>query len=251
MTKHTLILLALFLSLLGCDMAKPTDSETFATDATFAADGDAWSGDPVRVDPGVARRDEGFEPDLLPAEWINHEIGVHGDHIEYIHDVLNATDIIPAVARTIIVGPLRLNHQSPDWDVEAVSRSNLIAVTASAFASMDLSRFVPTGATITLVRAMIFSGSGARAPGSRWSMRLDTMTPNYTTPAIGAVTLVASDEDDGTLSSQLLTTGAISLAMSAGDHVILSFKAPTPVVNPTDQVQSIEITFTDPGPRNF
>jgi len=88
-------------------MAKPSTDPTFATDATYTLDGDAWSGANTKVAPGAARRAEGWEPDLLPAEWLNHEMNSHGEHISYIEDVLEATDTIPLVTRTLII-PLGL-----------------------------------------------------------------------------------------------------------------------------------------------
>ena len=62
----------------------PVDSPLFATAGTFPLDGDDWEGDPVRVDPSAPRRAEGFEPDTLPAEWLNHMLGTHGDWLDYL-----------------------------------------------------------------------------------------------------------------------------------------------------------------------
>ena len=64
-------------------MTIPATSPLFATVGTYPIDGDAWEGDPVRVDPGASRRAEGWEPDTFPAEWANFMTGLHGDWIEH------------------------------------------------------------------------------------------------------------------------------------------------------------------------
>jgi len=74
-------------------MARPTDGPLFATDTNFAADGDPWSSTPTRVDPGASRTAEGYEPgNLLPAQWLNHRLGVQGDWASYFSTVIDADD---------------------------------------------------------------------------------------------------------------------------------------------------------------
>ncbi len=60
-------------------MPAPVTSPLFASATLYTADGDAWAGDPTKVDPGAPIRAEGFEPGTLPAEWLNFMIGNHGD----------------------------------------------------------------------------------------------------------------------------------------------------------------------------
>jgi len=64
----------------------PEVSPLFATLGTYPADGDPWEGLPVRVDPGSTRRAEGYEPDSLPAAWLNHAIGTQGDWLDYLRE---------------------------------------------------------------------------------------------------------------------------------------------------------------------
>lgn len=61
-----------------------TDPTQWATDEDYSAPGQAWNGEPTKVDPGSARRAIGYEPSQRPpAEWINYQLRACGEWATY------------------------------------------------------------------------------------------------------------------------------------------------------------------------
>jgi hypothetical protein len=238
-------------------MAKPTDSELFATDATFAADGDAWSGDAVRVDPGASRRAEGFEPDLLPAEWINHVLGVHGDHLGYIHDVLEGTDTTPAATRTLCLSATHLQPSvvtSLNWTEGPSAGAWLSAAsTTNHWVSLHLNSVLPQGAIVTRVRAIVLPGAARATQADRMFLEIDRIDYDFGA-STDSRTIVFSGTpswDDGTATQQTISTGTISVTLddkATEAHRLQVYSGATAA---QDEVIGVEIQYTDPGPRNF
>lgn len=79
-------------------MAAPGVAPDFATVTNYPADGDPWAGDPTKVDPSSPRRAEGFEPDSLPAEWINYMLNNHGAWLSYLASLRGGTSAIDLTA---------------------------------------------------------------------------------------------------------------------------------------------------------
>lgn len=236
-------------------MAKPSDSELFATDATFAADGDAWSGDPTRLDAGAARRAEGFEPDTLPAEWVNHQLGVLGDHVDYIHNVLDATDIIPAVDRVVVINASDFQlagAAGADWDAAQGTTGVSTSIADVGLAHLDLRAYVPHGAIVKRVKILVDPGIGRATVGNRISLQMQTRTLDFSTPAAGAssadFTLV---RDDGTAGLQVLDSGAFTTTIDSVKTHEITVTAGNDAATNNDVFYGVELTFTDPGPRNF
>lgn len=68
--------------------AQPLDLLPFATDPTYPAGSEAWSGLARRVAPSSGEAAAGLVPgDLVPAEWINHFLGVLSEHVQALADV--------------------------------------------------------------------------------------------------------------------------------------------------------------------
>ena len=234
-------------------MAKPTDSELFATDATYALDGDSWSGDPVRVDPGAARRAEGFEPDLLPAEWANHVLGVHGDHLDYLNGIVEAdgTETIPTVSRSIVLGAIDMRMagiSSMGWSMTGLLE--LWSYTNSSYAMANLRSYLPHSGTLTRIEALVTPGS-SRTGTNRVSIQVDKKTPNFSIPGFTSSALVSPVYDDGTALIQTIDSGALAVSISSLVELVLGIKAGHDAVTNRDVLHAVQITFTDPGPRNF
>lgn len=69
-------------------MGHPQGSAEWATNPTFASPGDAWDGDPTKVDPPAGKTAEGWEPtEEPPAEFLNswqNKVGLLTDYLRLI-----------------------------------------------------------------------------------------------------------------------------------------------------------------------
>jgi hypothetical protein len=145
-------------------MPAPATSPLFATDATYTADGDTWSGDPTKVDPGATRRAEGYEPDTLPAEWLNFQIGLHGDWIKWHDDELLASG-----SRTIRFSAftgygVNSTGASPAFKSQVQSSGlteGFYLVSAINFAQwiLPISDLLPDGSEVLTVTALVQPGA--------------------------------------------------------------------------------------------
>jgi hypothetical protein len=239
-------------------MPAPTDDPLFATDATYAADGDDWSGDPPRVDPGAPIRAEGFEPGQLPAEWLNHVLGVHGDWIDWLEDerarlagyiggATGADEWAYPSGRSRTVKISAGAWQQGAWTRSGGGASvplRLVSPSAFAVVALDLSAYLPSGATLTEVRAWV--------------------KPDIAQTGSDRMTLGIYKADGSPVSSSTTIGTAQSTASSVNWHEI-SVSGLSEVVdrssrsylleifggnNSSDEVGPVTVYFTDPGPRN-
>jgi len=234
-------------------MAEPTSDPTFATDALYATDGDSWQTTAPRVDPGAPRLAEGFEPDTLPAQWLNWILGVHGDHIQYLDDVVAGLDEITTVSRTIVISGTDFQlagTSGQDWsDLQAGTAWSL---QNSALATLDLRKYIRHGAVITSIKALVDPGA-ARAGANRMHLRLQRRTPTFggTPTAPAAADDVAATYDDTTAALQTIDATGLSITMDSTIERILTVGGGNDAGTNNDQLHAVEIQFDDPGPRNF
>ena len=243
------ILLAAILTSGECeppDMPQPTDPVEFATDTNYAADGDAWSGTPTRVDPGAPRRAEGYEPDVLGAQHLNHQLGVIGDHVSYHFNVLNAADILPAVTRVRNIAAINAQMDNSGgvitWTINA--NQGLAADAANASAYIDLNELLPDGAEVTRIRVACTPDSGASQPG----FRLNTFAIDMDAPSIGTVSFGTLFQATTSGVFQVVDSGAVSFTIDKGGLVTtLELIAD----DAGDDFWVVEVSYVDPGPRNL
>lgn len=106
---------------------------------------------------------------------------------------------------------------------------------------------IPSGCTLTQVRALV-------DPGNALTMTLQLIrtTTNFTTPLASVTTVLETVNSDGTTALQLLDTGPISYSVT---HTTRDFMARVTATSNggsvIDLCYGIEITYDDPGPRNF
>ncbi len=240
-------------------MPAPVVLPGFSTDALYAADGDAWSGTPPRVDPGVPIRAEGFEPGVLPAEWLNFVIGNHGDWATwleaerlrlagYIGGAAGAGEwAYPAGRARVRMIPLA--HAQPnddaDWAWSVVgSGGDPYWLKTGVVGRLRAALIVPNGAIITRVAAIVLPFSAANS--IRVNLRSRIWSAGY-----------------GTLTSA--THAGTAGTGGATRHVIEAIPGTPPTIqNSTDeyhveivstvtgdQVEGLFVEYTDPGPRNY
>lgn len=234
-------------------MAAPADPR-FATDTLFAADGDTWSGDPTKADPGSARRLEGFEPTTLPAEWLNWQLNLLGAWAFYIGE---------SAARTIRLSPWRAFpaansiSAAPTWILKVISTpltegQNLATGANYARLVLPLSDILPDGSVVSWVRAAVKPGAARATPADR--VLLHRIRHTVTWPVLGvAVTPVTSafvssaeTYDDGTTDAQTIEhPAAITIDRNTyQDSIILT--AGNDAGTNRDLVYGWEINYTGP-----
>lgn len=250
-------------------MPAPSDAAEFATDATYAADGDDWSGGPPRVDPGAAVRAEGFEPGKLPIEWLNHVLGVHGDWAawleserlrlaEYIGGAAGTDEWAYEAAKTrtkiFAYADLLLSTDSgaPCWDVAdggvngPTVKPRTTTPRASAWASIKL----PTGVTITAVRVLI-GQVGGLASGNQWEATLEKQVNWDFVPANapGRSILGSATESGMTAGAVVIAWTGLSEVVDNSDTTYHVHVFGPAVIGAADTLYGVEVTYSEPGPR--
>jgi hypothetical protein len=242
-------------------MAKPTEIVTWATDATYTVDGDAWGGDSTKVDPGATRRAEGAEPDVFPAEWLNYHLNALGLHNAYVHGVFEETESIPAATKTLVISaasftPDRVSG-SDNW--RSTGQSGLIsnATNAPNWILFSTNTALPPGSIITRVRAIVTPGAVRATEADRMFIEIRRMDFAFDAgPPTEAGTAVfapsgATGRDDGTTATQTISTGAVSITLDdqgTEDHEVRIYNGSTAG---NDAVLAVEIQYTNPGPRSL
>jgi hypothetical protein len=227
-------------------MPAPATLPDFATDATYAADGDAWSGDATKVDPGAPIRAEGFEPGTLEAERVAIRVIVDAQ----------------AGLKVIQIAAIEFNGH-PEWTAGSAGEYWSSAA-ASKKLWIDLNKILPHGTSISRVRALINPASNVNAAGSRMEMRILRSARNFGTPAVptgtvlvtrtgggGAVT-VGTMEDDGTGAIQVLDTAALGspIAIDRGAHsIVVEILSSVDVA--ADLFYGLEVAVALPSVRNY
>ena len=118
---------------------------------------------------------------------------------------------------------------------------------ATALVRVPLGRYLPTGATITLVRCLVNPATSVALLGDRMQINLRRATISGTT--ISGTTR-AVWHDSGTAGMQWASSGTISETVSEG-HVWEVWVNANLASVAADTFRLVEITFTDPGARNY
>jgi hypothetical protein len=115
----------------------------------------------------------------------------------------------------------------------------------------DLKQYLPSGAQIVDIRAIVDPGAARATVGDRTKIDFFSHTPDFATPAAGSNTTIATDTDDGTATIQRLemTSLLTTLDFSTTSYFV-ALKAGNDGGSNNDTFWGLEITFYDPGPRN-
>ncbi len=232
-------------------MPAPTDLPDFATDATFAADGDSWSGDPTRVDPGAARLEEGFEPDLLPAPWLNHILGVHGDWINWLGVEERSVQTWHGIDKAVF------GLDETDYTIVATADPFV----GSAIRPLDANKHIllrlnlPHDAVLTEVRVIVET-SATRVDPDWWIASIWTEHYNPTTGARTVEQQGASVADGGgaagvkviVLSEATLAIGTPIGPIDQGQALWLHMKVPATALASGDLFYGAYTTVTQTHP---
>lgn len=240
-------------------MAAPTAIATIATDATYTADADPWSGAATKVDPGSTRIAEGFEPDLLPAPWLNFVLNAITAWINYIKTYLNTTseEFVYPTAKTrkktilpIAPGTFTTAGAASEWFPSTIGNSPILLPLvngAKVWIPIDL----PSGCTISAVEAIVRSSVNRSTPNG-WIVKAFEQSENWATPAAPTTTQQGSSTEGGLSSGySKITVGSLTPWIIVNEYTAhVEVTAPTGSVGATDALVALRITFTDGGPRN-
>lgn len=245
-------------------MPAPATSPQFATDANFAADGDSWSGSPTKLDPGVGRRAEGFEPDTLPAEWLNYMINLHGEWIKWHED-----ELLGSATRTIRLSPfigegllasVPLTSAAPavpidPWGIQVFGTGsnqgfNLVSQIDFASRLIDLTHIFHDITAPLTFKALVKPGA-ARSAGNQISLQWFLASMDFTTP--GANFFLNGTPVEGALNTndQVITlnlSGVVAKTSIERFFVKVTAGNDAGTHNP-DRIYGYEISYSGPKVR--
>lgn len=259
-------------------MAKPTEIPTWATDPGATSD------------PGPTHKARGFQPGKrCPAGWLNWVLSKQGAWLNYLANLHDESEFLNKVyswtnshyfAAGIATQGILISHATNEYDY-AAPRTRAISVNPSrglgswrtlsgehspavTFVNESVEAYpidLPTGATITAVQVGLKQGFPSHVAGKDLRARLKRYTaqpdgsvsiaslsdvtprspgdtPNF------KVTSLANLHDAGVDNATSWLELEVTASDSANDH-------PAGIGYVGDAVGWIQVTFTDPGPRNY
>lgn len=109
----------------------------------------------------------------------------------------------------------------------------------------DLGRLVPSGATITGLTIRVKPGA-ARSGGSQVIAGWEVVSGDSTVDSAAG-----GDLDDGTTNTQNLTPSVSLTINRSTKRYFATLKAGNTAGSANDEILWMDVTFTDPGPRNY
>ncbi len=111
---------------------------------------------------------------------------------------------------------------------------------------------LPNGATLTAVRVKVDPGAARAVSGDRCSLNVVSFAPSMdTTSTPTTSTLFVSERDDGTSNVQTIAKSGLSEVIdNATKSYAVVLGSGADAASNNDRFYAVELTFTDPGPRN-
>lgn len=258
-------------------MSKPTESLTqWSSDTNYASG--AASGTPTKVEPSGGRKATGMLPGDRPAaQTINWLISTLYLYVAWLASMFTSADEhvypTPKARKSVSFGPGKCfpifsNVSSvpeyPNWQL-TVSGTAPHYTGFRWSSEVDLGHLVvplsdslPSGATITRVRALVNPGIARATPADR--MFLTVHSVEIDQPAALAYALEAAEEDDGTANLQWIDSGVLSLPVDkehdvggspTTTHYTAAIRAGSDGATNLDAFHALIVEYTDAGLRNF
>lgn len=271
-------------------MAKPSEAATWATDATQTAGTQIGQDTKLKPSAGqIAQGNQAGVS--APAKWYNWLFNLLGQWTQYLNNLENesaflganfnwtathnfrgatfridnaaaepvygnGSGVTTARSREINVSAFDLIPHGFAANPNSVPGSGYVYIdenrgTGKPYYSVEISRFIPGGATITGVRALVKPGAAravkttASGDNGRMWIGLLSYAPNYSSSP-GSPSYVATEEDDGTTNAQAISLGTLSfgLVRSSTTLQLLIWGGDDAGTN-LDRVYGVEVTFTD------
>lgn len=253
-------------------------------DTSVGPSGSAWHNEPNKVLPIALRVSQGYVPSQsLDAESLNYLFNAHGQWIDYlsqsfhtasvdisvIEDVLSDTNISSSAdawsfiggskSKTIFFSPFAgtgYASQIASGQNSWYAQLSKVATSIVAYARQhfDATMHLPSGSVVTRVRVAVQPGQ-ARTSGNRMVLEYSESTGSITFPSFPVTPVYKNlllDEDNGTVNSQFLDSGVLSIDIDNKDkYQWFTVIAGDTADSLRDDIFYWAITYDDPGPRNL
>lgn len=261
-------------------MPKPASVPSWGTDANYTNGPTGIPGTVTKVEPTAGQKAEGWIPkNKLAAQWLNWWKNLVYQWLAYVNGWFDGADelVYPVVkTRTVVVnwasfiqmyadstpGQVSGADATPPWSEVYTGSApdqyiGLQSQTDFAKLMLNLNEFVPSGATVTRIRALWDPGAARAGAGDRMRFKVYDNLYNFTAVSVGGAGSgpLYETTDDGTANLQVRTSGVIAQAVNknavAGGGEVLMVVAGNDAGTNKDLFYAVEIEFTDPGPRNY
>jgi hypothetical protein len=252
--------------------SRPGATPSWATDANYPAGTDPWSATPTRVEPDAAQKGTGNVPATRPpAQHHNWLQGLIADWIGYFAAIIDANEehtYQTPKARQTTISPLRAPHlpmvgsTPPTEDAPwfgPMGGTEIRSKVDDAFMLIPLD-WLPDGAVITAVHAIVLPGAARAAVADRMWLDVQRQTTTWGTATVGGLTTLGNETngeqvDDGTANAQVMTidqfTETVTINKAGGVvHYIFVKSGDDAGAHNADAVRSLRVDWNDPGPRN-
>lgn len=232
-------------------MGEPSEDYDWATNANFAGGPDV--GTVTKVDPPGAVRQDGWRGNQAPPpQYQNHWQNAVGKWFDWTRAMFGGTeDLDVQPTRTVVIAGNRCQLAgAPDWD-SGSGQGAITSVVDTGLAHFDLGRYLPHGAVLTRVKALVTPGA-ARVGTFKMSLQMRTRVLNFTSPAAPAASVdLAAVFDDGNATLQVIDSGALTVTIASQSIHELTVTAGNTGAASPDTFYGLQLQFDDPGPRNF
>lgn len=229
-------------------------------------DGDTWGGDSNKVDFGAGRRAEGFEPDLLPAEYLNWQLNLLGAWIDW-HE--NGD---PTATKNIRVGP-RLSpgtHQyntsttvatalavGTGWREQTLvvpgppdlvsPQGNQIVALRGVEGFQEISHLLPSGSKINAITFQLTPGTATATEANRMAVKVWRRTVFGTYTQIGATGYASASAVD---QNEIVACGDYVVDRSAETYYV-SVTSSQDAASAVDIFEGFTLSLKNIGDRNY
>lgn len=178
------------------------------------------------------------------------------------HEYVDATGNQADKTRTRVISPIDFAHgvsqiigaSTTVQYFSVAAFSNTFALTSQydrARIVADVSKYLPEGATLTRVEAMVTPGVIRGTVADRMFLDVSASSPVWGTPAIPAGTQLANVTDDGTLNVQVIDSLALTEVISRSRQVLVLLRCGIDSGTNKDDIHSLRLSFNAPGPNAF
>lgn len=267
-------------------MAKPVTLPTWATDANLSSGTE--SGSSTKLEPSAGVKAQGFVPGAAaPARHYNWLLNLIYEWVAYLNGLATDAQFLGTVwswtnrhiwsgsfgpglrdsdscevvycgaagaastrTRVVRVLPIAARVDTNGWADTTLAagepqRLGFPIDSTTRVAFFDLSAYVPSGGTVTGLRALVTQGD---ATGTM-TLGHTAVTVNFSSPAQSRSNTTLDSAAGGGI--QILDSGVISLAIDKASNTQRAAYVANADNGGISDLHCLEITFTDPGPRNY
>lgn len=154
-------------------------------------------------------------------------------------------EYITPPSRTVLI-PL-----SAGYATSGTTNGSQFANFTDNFGQLIVQLRLPQGAIVTQVRAKVDPGAARATSTDRIRLLVQRFLPDVSGTSTPSPSTIADQRDDGTGNVQTITASGLSETIDNGTTVYsVGITAGNDAATNNDRLYGIEVTYTDPGPRN-